>query len=249
MNRLAKVATASGLALCMVLGTGITAADADEASDSPEAVFSEFVDALNVSDATDAALTQRFDQLPSAEQERVADAIEEDPLSVMEFDAGEPRLISGTETLAEPALARNIATSVKAAAHHTVANAKRASARNVASGLHIRTVASNPRYTATYPVNASLFGITTGTFNMRYVFEATSTAVTRNLECAGWFTGAAGIWNISTSQSNYISGGTGVCTVNYRMSLAFKGSFFSANKQQQLQYKGTRLTSASLKNI
>jgi len=203
---------------------------------------------LNVSDATDAALTERFDDLSPAEKESVADAIEEDPLSVMEFDAGEPSLASGTGAPAEPALARNVATSIKTAAHHTVAGTKRASAR-VASGVHIQTVASNPRYTATYPVNASLFGITTGTFNMRYAFEATSTNVTRNLECTGWFTGAAGVWSISTSQSNYVSGGTGVCTVNYRMSLAFKGSFFSANKQQQLQYKGTRLTSASVRNI
>lgn len=248
MNRFAKVSAASGFALCLALGTGISAASADEASDSPETVFSEFVDALDLSDAKEAALTERFDRLTEAEQERVADAIEEDPLSVMKFDAGEPTLAPGTETLAVPALGSNVAASIKTAAHHKLAGAKRASAR-VASGVHIQTVASNPRYTATYPVNASLFGITTGTFNMRYVFEATSTNVTRNLECTGWFTGVAGVWNISTSQSNYVSGGTGVCTVNYRMSLAFKGSFFSANKQQQLQYKGTRLTSASLRNI
>ena len=249
MNRLAKVAGASGLALCLTLGTGTAAASAEEVSDSPEAVFSELVDALNVSDAKQAALTQRFDQLSAAEQERVADAIEEDPLSVMQFDAGAPTLTSGAGILTEPALGRNAASPIKAASHPSITNVKRASAHKVASGLKIRTVASNPRYTATYPVNASLFGITTGTFNMRYVFEATSTNVTRNLECTGWFTGAAGVWSITTSQSNFLSGGTGVCTVNYRMSLAFKGSFFSANKQQQLQYKGTRLTSAILKNI
>jgi hypothetical protein len=249
MNRLTKVASASGIALGLVLGTGITAANADEAPDSAEAVFSDFVDALNVSDTTDAALNQKFDQLPAAEQERVADTIEEDPLSLMQFSTGAPILTSSTGTAAEPALARNIASSIKTASHHSVPNGERASARNAASGLHIQTVATNPRYTATYLVNASLFGITTGTFNMRYVFEATSTNVTRNLECTGWFTGAAGIWNISTSQSNYVSGGSGACTVRYNMALAFKGSFFSANKQQQLIYTGTRLTSATLKNV
>lgn len=249
MNRLAKVASASGIALGLILGTGITAANAEEAPVSPEAVFSDFVDTLKVDAKTDAALTERFDDLSPAEQERVADAIEENPLSVMEFDAGAPTLTSGPGTSAQPALARNIASSINTAAYHNVANTKRASARNAASGLHIKTAAAAPRYTATYPVNASLFGITTGTFNMRYVFEATSTNVTRNLECTGWFTGAAGVWNISTSQSNYVSGGQGACTVKYNMSLAFKGSFFSANKQQQLVYKGTRLTSASLKNI
>ncbi|TDP99435.1 MULTISPECIES: hypothetical protein [unclassified Leifsonia] len=226
MNRLTKMATASGVALGLILGTGITAAHAEEAPDSAEAVFEEFLDTLKVDAKTDAALTERFDDLPPAEQKRVADAIEEDPLSVMVFDAGAPTLTSGTGTSAQPALARN-------------------SAR----GLHIRTSAAAPRYTATYPVNASLFGITTGTFTMRYVFEATSTNVTRNLECTGWFTGAAGVWNIGTSQSNYVSGGQGACTVKYTMSLAFKGSFFTANKQQQLVYKGTRLTSTSLKNI
>ncbi|NUU08341.1 hypothetical protein [Leifsonia sp. C5G2] len=226
MNRLTKMASASGVAVGLILGSGITAANAEEAPRSAEAAFSELVDALKVDAKTDAALTERFEDLPSAEQERIADAIEENPLSVMEFHAGGPTLTSETGTSPQSALARTAAT-----------------------GLHIQAAASNPRYTATYPVNASLFGITTGTFNMRYVFEATSTNVTRNLECTGWFTGAAGVWNISTSQSNYVSGGQGACTVTYRMSLAFKGSFFSANKQQQLVYKGTRLTSATLRNI
>jgi len=249
MNRLTKVASASGMALGLVLGTGITAANAEESPDSAQAVFNEFVDALKVDARTDAALTEQFDDLPQAEQERVADAIEENPLSVMEFDAGAPTLTSGTGTTAQPALAHNIASPIKTPADHHIATTKRASARNAANGLHIQTAAAAPRYTATYPVNASLFGITTGTFNMRYVFEATSTNVTRNLECTGWFTGAAGVWNIGTSQSNYVSGGQGACTVKYNVSLAFKGSFLSANKQQQLVYKGTRLTSSSLKNI
>lgn len=249
MNRVVRVTAAGGIALGLVLGAGVTAANADEAPDSAEIVFDEFVEALKVDETTDAALAQKFDRLPDAEQERLADAIEENPLSVLTFTAGEPTLTSVTATAAEPALAPKNATSAKRATRSIVTAAAEPTVRNVASGLHIRTVASNPRYTATYPVNASLFGIATGTFTMRYVFEATSIAVTRNLECTGWFTGAAGIWNIGTSQSNYISGGTGVCTINYRMSLAFKGSFFSANKQQQLQYKGTRLTSATLKNI
>ncbi|MGH1548317.1 hypothetical protein ACRAWB_03700 [Leifsonia poae] len=248
MNRLAKVTATSGIALSLVLGSGVVAANADEAPGSAEAVFDEFVDALGVSATTDAALTQRFDRLSDAEQERLVDAIEEDPLSVLTITAGEPTLTSGTATTAEPAVARNSAPTAKRVSRSALASAKTAAVR-VAGGLHVQTVASNPRYTATYPVNASLFGITTGTFTMRYVFEATSTAVSRNLECTGWFTGAAGVWSISTSQSNYVSGGLGSCTVNYRMSFAFKGSFFSANKQQQLQYKGTRLASASLKNI
>ena len=249
MNRLTKLASASGIALGMILGTGITAANAEEAPDSAEAVFNEFVDALKVDAKTDAALTEQFDDLPPAEQERVADAIEENPLSVMEFDAGAPTLTSGTGTTPQSALAHSITSSIKTAAHHNIATTKRASERNGASGLHIQTAAAAPPYTATYPVNASLFGITTGTFNMRYVFEATSTNVTRNLECTGWFTGAAGVWSVSTNQSNYVSGGQGACTVKYNMSLGFKGSFFSANKQQQLVYKGTTLSSASLKNI
>lgn len=249
MNRLTNVASASGIALGLVLGTGITAADADEAPASAEALFSDFVDALNVSDAADAALDQAFDQLPAAEQERVADAIEEDPLSLMQFSSGTPTLTSGSGTVAQPAPARDSAGSITTASDHSVPDSKRPSARNAASGPHIQTAAANPRYTATYPVNASPFGVTTGTFAMRYVFEATSTNVTRNLECTGWFTGAAGVWNISTSQSNYVSGGSGACTVRYNMALAFKGSLFSANKQQQLIYKGTRLTSATLKNV
>jgi hypothetical protein len=248
MKRLAKVTATSGIGLSLVLGTGIAAANAEETADSAEAVFDEFVEALGVDDATDVALTRKFDRLPDAEQERIADAIGENPLSVLTITVGEPTLESGTARTAEAAVARSNTPAVKRAARGTPSSAN-PTIRNVASGLHIETVASNPRYTATYPVNATLFGITTGTFNMRYVFEATSTNITRNLECTGWFTGLAGVWNIGTSQSNYISGGTGVCTVSYRMSLAYKGSFFTADKQQQLQYKGTRLTSASMKNI
>ena len=248
MNRLAKVTATSGIALSLVRGGGVAAASAEEAPDSAEAVFNEFVEALGVSNATDAALTKKFDRLSDAEQERIAEAIEENPLSVLAITAGEPALTSDAPTSATPAPAQKNASTIKRAARTAVASAKPPVAR-IASGLNIQTVASNPRYTATYPVNASLFGITTGTFNMRFGFEATSTNVTRDLECTGWFTGAAGVWNIGTSQSNYVSGGTGVCTVNYRMSLAFKGSFFSANKQQQLQYKGIRNTSATLRNI
>lgn len=118
---------------------------------------------------------------------------------------------------------------------------------NVAGGIQARAASS--RYTATYPVNASMFGITTGTFNLRYVFEATSSAVTRNLECTGWFTGAGGVWSINSTASQYVSGGTGTCSVTHRMSFLYKGSAWSANKHHQLSYRGTTLTSGWLKNV
>lgn len=109
--------------------------------------------------------------------------------------------------------------------------------------------AASSRFTATYPVNASMFGITTGTFTLRYVFEATSSAVTRNLECTGWFSGAAGVWSINSTSSHYVSGGTGTCSIIHRMSFLYKGSAWAANKQHQLSYRGTSLISGWLKNV
>src|SRR4051794_7238567 len=75
MNRVVRVTAAGGIALGLVFGAGVTAANADEAQDSAEVVFDEFVDALKVNETTDAALTQKFDRLPDPEQERLADAI------------------------------------------------------------------------------------------------------------------------------------------------------------------------------
>lgn len=112
-----------------------------------------------------------------------------------------------------------------------------------------RARAASSRYTATYPVNASMFGITTGTFNLRYVFEATPTAVTRNLECTGWFSGAGGVWSVNSTTSHYVSSGSGTCSVMHRMSFLYQGSAWSANKQHQVTYKGINLVSGWLKNV
>lgn len=112
-----------------------------------------------------------------------------------------------------------------------------------------RDRAAASRYTATYPVTVSMFGITTGTFNLRYVFEATTSAVTRNLECTGWFSGAAGVWSINSTTSQYVSGGSGTCSVLHRMSFLYKGSAWSANKQHQVTYRGVNLVSGWLKNV
>jgi hypothetical protein len=119
----------------------------------------------------------------------------------------------------------------------------------VAAPTSPMTRASGSRYTATYPVRVSVLGIDTGTFNLRYVFEATSTAVTRNLECTGWFSGTAGFWSINQTTSNYISASTGTCKVIHRMSAFYKGSAWSANKEQAVSYRGTSLVSGYLKNI
>ncbi len=112
-----------------------------------------------------------------------------------------------------------------------------------------RDRAGASRYTATYPVNVNLWGITTGTFNLRYGFEATSIAVTRNLECTGWFSGFGGPWSINQSTSSYISGDAGTCKVYHRLSFLYQGSSWIANKEQGLTYRGTTLASAWLKNI
>lgn len=112
-----------------------------------------------------------------------------------------------------------------------------------------RSRAASSRYTATYPVNASMFGITTGTFNLRYVFEATPTTVTRNLECTGWFSGAGGVWSVNSTANHYVSGGSGTCSVMHRMSFLYQGSAWSANKQHQVTYRGINLVSGWLKNV
>jgi hypothetical protein len=198
---------AAAAALCSV--GGISAANA-ETPDSNDAAFKSFVADMKVDASTQAALTEKFDELSEDTQEQFLDAVAADPVSVLEFEeVSEPTLV------AAPTLGR----------------------------------ASASRYTATYPVNATLLGIATGTFNLRYVFEATPSAVTRNLECTCWFTGSAGVWSINSTSSQYVSGGTGNCTIVHRMSFLSKGSGLSANKQYQLSYRGTSLVSGWLKNV
>ncbi|MDN4596624.1 hypothetical protein [Leifsonia virtsii] len=218
IHRITRASVRSAISLAIVTfvsSTGVAVANAADAPADNEATFQEFVEGMGVDSASATVLTAKFDELPAAEQERLADVIETDPLSVLDFqdDGAAP----------------------------TIAPA--------GGGLSVQAYATASKYTATYPVNATLFGITTGTFNLRYTFEATSNAVTRNLECTGWFTGTAGVWTVDSRSSQYISSGVGTCTVTHKMSLLYKGSSFTANKQQQLNYRGTTLVSGGLKNI
>lgn len=112
-----------------------------------------------------------------------------------------------------------------------------------------KTRAGVGTYTATYPVAIQVLGISTGTYNLRYVFQATSISTAKNLECTGWFSGFAGFWNVSTSTSSYISGSTGTCRATHRMSDVYQGSFVTANKEQLLSYAGTYRVNAYVKNI
>lgn len=209
MRSITKALTTSGVASCLVFGGGISAAQAD-VPNSNETAFSEFVVGMKVDDSAEAALTAKFEHLSTTEQNAFMSAVEEDPLSVLEFaEAAEPTLTMDPR-----------------------------SARAAAS-----------RYTATYPVNVNLWGITTGTFTLRYGFEATSSAVTRNLECTGWFSGFGGPWSINQTSSSYVSGAVGTCKVYHRLSFLYQGSSWQANKEQGLSYRGTVLQSGWLKNI
>ncbi|OUE30810.1 hypothetical protein BFL35_08260 [Clavibacter michiganensis] len=78
-----------------------------------------------------------------------------------------------------------------------------------------------------------IFGVEVGNFTLTYTFEATSTTVTKNLECVGSFSGAglAG----STSMSDYVSNGWGSCSARHAISYVFKGAPFSYTKLHTLQ--------------
>jgi len=89
-----------------------------------------------------------------------------------------------------------------------------------ASTLGVAAAAKGLRVTNNQPVR--VLGITVGNFHLSYTYEATSTTVTRNLECVGSWSGfgLAG----SSSASRYITGGRGTCNVRHQMTYVFRGS-------------------------
>jgi hypothetical protein len=82
------------------------------------------------------------------------------------------------------------------------------------------------RVTNNQPVQ--VLGLTVGNFHLTYTYDATATAVTRNLECFGSWSGFG--LSGSSSPSSYISGGRGTCNVRHQMTYLFQGSPFQFTK-------------------
>jgi hypothetical protein len=96
----------------------------------------------------------------------------------------------------------------------------------VVSELSVSAVLTTWRVTNNQPVQ--VLGLTVGNFHLTYTYDATATAVTRNLECFGSWSGFG--LSGSSSPSSYISGGRGTCNVRHQMTYLFQGSPFQFTK-------------------
>lgn len=99
----------------------------------------------------------------------------------------------------------------------TAPAAQARSTNAVAAAGAVRTLRVNNKQ------NAQIAGFTVSSFNLDYVYEADSTRVVRNLDCAGSASGA--LLSASSSPSNYVTNdGRGVCNVRTNVNVFFQGS-------------------------
>ena len=111
-------------------------------------------------------------------------------------------------------------------------------------------MAATSLWTANQSYNVTVLGIQTGTFGLRYRFEANGVSVTRNVECTAWWSGFSGFWAIDSSSQNWISSGRGTCIGRHKMSIVYQGSFLTQNKDQGLTYNGVPTLLANyIKNV
>lgn len=96
-----------------------------------------------------------------------------------------------------------------------------------APGLSTRA-ARGTALVATDSKTAYLLGIPIGTWVIEYKYYATSTAVTGNIDCHGWFSGI-GVSD-TVKESSYVVNGRGTCSARHTMSFVFKGSPIQWNK-------------------
>lgn len=192
MKKLNAVVAVALVAVASVASAG--AASAAETSQE-ETVFSEYVDALEVSDGVVGQLEAKFDAMSAAQQEALAAQLELDPSSVITFSA------PVTTVTSVPAALKTTALSTRATS-----------------------------YVAKNSISGYFLGIPVATFTNEFKYNASSTKVTSILSCKGWYSGFG--LSGSTSPSSYISStGRGTCDVVHHLSLVFKGSPVSFNKQ------------------
>lgn len=94
-----------------------------------------------------------------------------------------------------------------------------------------------------------MLGIPIGTWVIGYTYYASSSRVTGNIDCQGWFNGI-GVSD-TVRESSYIVSGRGTCSARHTMSFAFKGSPISWNKLHTFTTKSgnPRSLSGSLRNV
>lgn len=217
---------AVSVALAVALTTvGATAAQAAPQMKKPVSAavgdYQDYLSALAVTDPAVATTLKQFNKLPKKKQERfVAVVTSADPLSAPEME---------TVTSASPAVEE--------------------SGSAVGEGM-MGTMAVLSR-TVTWSHNNVLFGVTLGTWkqSLNYRAETTGNIVTATNWCSGTYTGYAGFWSTSASNSHWVSGSRGVCVTDFNMSLVYKGSAVTNTKRMKLTVDAWRLVSGSLGNV
>lgn len=171
--------------------------------------------ALEVSPSIEEAFEQEFLALDAEAQDSFIAALQEDPLSVIEFG----------DAVTEPI-------PVSALAPGTASQSQRG---EILTALYVS--ANDPLGSQTVAVKAyglrnvqlvQMLGVTFGSFTLEFKYEANTTAVTRNLHCDGWWSGYG--LSGSTKESQYVSGGRGTCSARHSMSVFFKGFPLTFNK-------------------
>lgn len=179
----------------------------------------ELAAALDVTAETEAAIGEAYMSLSDAERDVVLETLESDPAALIEWQASS----SGE---------------VGAVALPTREDQSRSARAAKATAL----VAKDSK-------TAYMLGIPIGTWVIEYKYYATSTAVTGNIDCQGWFNGIA--VSDTVRESSYIVSGRGTCSARHTMSFIFKGSPVSWNKLHTFTTKSgnPRSLSGSLTNV
>lgn len=109
--------------------------------------------------------------------------------------------------------------------------------------------AATKTYSKVFTVNAELFGITTGQYRQEIRYSVNGSTTKAPHFCSGTFTGWAGFWSISTSNSSWVSGNKAYCSTNYTLSVLWQGNSAQMNKQMQQTGTSGGSISGYLKNI
>lgn len=93
---------------------------------------------------------------------------------------------------------------------------------------------------STSQVDMKVLGVKLGHWRQEYGYTTKTGqySIVSSDWCSGWWTGFAGLWNISTSTNHYKSGDFGICKSLHTGSLVFKGSFIQVNKEHGQQVAG-----------
>lgn len=103
--------------------------------------------------------------------------------------------------------------------------------------------------TSTWTLKVYVAGVEIGYFRQVYKYQTGNNIVQKDYSCSGTYTGFAGFWNVSKSDSHWVSGGRGYCDTNFNLSVVYKGSAFQMNKRMSIVVGGSGTISKSMVNI